>query len=796
MKRKLIAMLSCVLVFVLVLGICLFSACGGTDPGTQPPGGSDTETPVEPDISIGSGNEEAAIRALLRGLTTDFSSAQANVQAMGKIGMRERGEQHQSMSVYAWDADLAASYGSESTVMMFDGDYDYNLRSDTANLADAMEQLKDDPMNSNLYYVNGNIFEKSKYDDSYYIDSYNADGIDICVDGIFNGAWLSDINELLGLDILSNWTFESLKEDIAALTVGEMLDCITRVTKSTMPFLLYDFGGIGDQFTEDTEFGELSVSDIFDALAGIIKALGVDYSRGGDLYEFLHWLLTDSFKIYVTENDQGSTLTVKENEIAKHVLDFVEDFRSYKDGNVNDAIKSMFNIDLRTTFDSVKNIVKGTMMVDDVLKIVSDVVSDYGLSYDQVISFIDSIVKAVTGDSDIGFTEEHKAYTVDEFIKDVSGNEMDYASAISTAEEYMDSYLEMPFGDFLNANSWDEIDEIRLLMSLTAEKAGTEFNVSFDKDNKLTKITAEAEVCFEYDITNYHMHFSGEAKAVIDGFGSTQITLPSDVEDESTGKHALYTTGISGDLSGLFAGKPAVISYENGEKIKKVEAELYDICGIDYSVYMNDSEKLSDMFVVDGATKTVTVPVNIIDTVTELIKKYNENPFIDKKDHYDLSAIKLRLVGKDDNGKTLAYTNVCIGNPGYKEFFLIGVSHPDGYSEYVDAIEDGRDVTFVVSTLIKYVYDTESETWTAKSTQLSDIKIAFLAAYMTDNHILIAGSVVDDGKFTTFVFDENAYELRITLSAKMFENVDGKLARLFSFISIFSGETLIGSVTA
>ena len=109
---------------------------------------------------------------------------------------------------------------------------------------------------------------------------------------------------------MSDWTFESLKEDIGALTVGKMLDYFEYIADKV------------DKFIGGTNFGEMSLSDIFDALAGITKALGVDYSRGGDLYDFLHWLLTDSFKIYVTENDQGSTLTVEGNEIVKHVLDF------------------------------------------------------------------------------------------------------------------------------------------------------------------------------------------------------------------------------------------------------------------------------------------------------------------------------------------------------------------------------------------------------------------------------------------------------------------------------------------
>ena len=463
-----------------------------------------------------------------------------------------------------------------------------------------------------------------------------------------------------------------------------------------------------------------------------------------------------------------------QNEIVKHVLDFAEDFRAYKNGSVDDAIKSLFNIDCRKTFDSVKNVIKGTMTLDDILRIVSDVASDYKISYDQIISFIEAIAEAVTGNENVGITEQYKAYTVDEFIREISDNELDYASCISTSEEYMDRYLGMPFGDFLAESSLDKTDQISLLLSLTAEKADVELNVNFDKNNKLTGITANTEVCFEYDIEHYHMYLSGVAEASISGFGSTAIDIPAGVGEiingESPRTEKISVTRTEGDLFSFLSGTPVVLHYETDDEIKSVTVDEITVYDKNHAKINTGAAELRP--VISNSQKTVTLTADLSAKIKDLVKERNIS---------SISCIEIALIGFDGNLHALAWKDIELGY-SHKEIYA---PVPDGYNSVGDvgeAIARGESVEFTVNTLLYCSYNPDTDTWEAICAKQSEISLLYYAVYIEKGHVLIAKYPSEPS--IAFDIDPSTHVLSVTVSLKTLGIEEKNIVYLYGYMGI------------
>lgn len=607
------------------------------DPGTgDNPGGG--ITPDDPDETHG---EEAALRALLRSVTTDMESLSAS-GTLYQVGGGSSPMKAEMRADVAYGADSGTSvYLSMKSSAVDDRD---------ADITDAQP--------SETYYGGGYTYTAGKTGDEtvWYRSSYDP-VTEKYIDSIFTGAYFDDFEKLTGVDLLSDWTFADITEAAENLTVGDAAELVKYALSDYSAVIEEFFGKPMDEIfglLTDGALGSLTVSDLFGVVMGVLGELDINHTdEKGVLADMADWIMTGMFDVSLTETSDGYTLTVTDNDIAGHLTSYLEELKPALGGTVNDLVKTLVGVDLKSSLigaafglNANTTLAEGIAMVDTALR-------QYGATIEDVYEIIDEL----TGMDTAQFISDNGESTLDDFIIMVSDEALDFAGLVGQIDDVLDmktadlisdmasgGSAAMPGEPDPGADSGDDVavavggeadnpsssssgvgDQIVALINGTEiGKADFDMTVTYDGAMSVTGIALTVDVDFDVIVgegeqqqnMGLEMYFDGG----VTGFGATEVTLPSDYEDAQT---IIDASALVFDdyipFGGLFEGEDVIVSYEeNAEGITDVTLSSVWYDYIDGEIYGGNSldvDSLSDYIVIDTVAKTVTVKSDIVDLI-------------------------------------------------------------------------------------------------------------------------------------------------------------------------------------
>ena len=521
----------CVMI-ILVLALCVsLAACapsapqdpsddtqvtgpGETDSNTHGPGtGGNTD-------DNGEFTEEHAVRALLRGLTSDFTSGSATLSSYGYF--------NNYATTMTFDA--TAEDGRLLALCRGAGERGDDRESrDGASAAAVASALASEDVS---YYTDGRMWYNGEWSDGY---NYKFGNI---FDDLFGGGLIEELENRLGTDIFSDWTFDDLRGMIEDIPV----EGINRLIK----LLYWDYSDFAAYFyhpssaylisdiVADTVIGDMTLGELLDGLNSTLSAIGFDYAVDEIVANLIGDAIGDTVRTELTPGESGYTLTIASDGLTEAANNLADRMRGYYNGTVDEAIKGLLGIDAAAAFDSVTSVLTGSFTVEETVQLAENAFSDFGVTRDTVCTIISRIAKVYYRDS-IDAEEimnEYLPMTLDEFIGELTGGNYDYTSYVGRLEEQMNRYLPMKVSEALAEADPDNAEVFgKILGSLDCDTLEFSVEATFDGDGVLTGAYAYIDMLFTFtDVATDEETLEGSYYTMsISGLGTTTVELPEDV---------------------------------------------------------------------------------------------------------------------------------------------------------------------------------------------------------------------------------------------------------------------------
>lgn len=538
MKKGFIA-----IVLVLAMALCFtaFAACMPDSPSEgNPSGGGSITAPEDPGGDSGStggdtdgpgtgGNtddngeftEEDAVRALLRGLTSDFTSGSATLSSYGYF--------NNYATTMTFDA--TAEDGRLLALCRGAGERGDDRESrDGAIAAAVASALASEDVS---YYTDGRMWYNGEWSDGY---NYKFGNI---FDDLFGGGLIGELENRLGTDIFSDWTFDDLRgmiEDIPVEGINRLIKLLYWDYSDFAAYFNYQLSlaYLISDIVADTAIGDMTLGELLDGLNSTLSAIGFGYAVDEIVANLIGDAIGDTVRTELTPDESGYTLTIASDGLTEAANNLADRMRGYYNGTVDEAIKGLLGIDAAAAFDSVTSVLTGSFTVEETVQLAENAFSDFGVTRDTVCTIISRIANVYYRDS-IDAEEIMNDYlpmTLDEFIGELTGGNYDYASYVGRLEEQMNRYLPMKVSEALAEADPDNAEVFgKILGSLDCDTLEFSVEATFDGDGVLTGADAYIDMMFTFtDVATDEETLEGSYYTMsISGLGTTTVELPEDV---------------------------------------------------------------------------------------------------------------------------------------------------------------------------------------------------------------------------------------------------------------------------
>lgn len=552
---------------VMAFAACDFSGGNANTPGgevtnpetpggdTNTPGG-DTDTPggdTDPNQDVKSAK---LLRQVLKSVSTDFKSADVKFSGSYEILVYDTDSRNNGINKYkradigeisaegsvhknANTVSLDVAARNDATYGYYSSYYDsWNDSTDPKTLVEESDNLFE--FNDAYYYVvDGFGYSQSQdgefeyYGNGYDLLRYSGEPYSVISNFLCKdvGEYSANIKDVFGVDLLNgDWTIDSLIDNI--------VDGLTDMTFTEMFDTAYEWNLLDEDNYEhfkelfavnDSLIGNMKVGAIFDIVDKLFGAYDASVDSDGmvdsvkdKFVSELKNALESMFTVTATSTDNGHLLEIvidNEGMIAladKWIADiesliekYGEKHESYSGNvyiemNITNAefFKDYLDIDIKSIFNSVKKAVSGTMTLDDLAKLAEDALAGTGIDRNSVAKII-TLLPGKTEKEVLETIDKYKDYSLNAFIKDITGNEYDYASFVLYVEEHIDEwlgesceyanyvlqeiyYLHDSYGKYWNSESFATYKNL-------CKNLNFKISATFDSDYNLQKITGIAD---------------------------------------------------------------------------------------------------------------------------------------------------------------------------------------------------------------------------------------------------------------------------------------------------------------
>lgn len=273
---------------------------------------------------------------------------------------------------------------------------------------------------------------------------------------------------------------------------------------------------LGDNYT---------LSEMIDVINGTLASFGSPLN--------INNRIAQEIKAY--EVDGGYTLNILEGDYAGKVATYKNDIKTLMNGTLDSAIKTHLGIDIGAQWNSLKATVTKDYLMKDVAELIAGELSSIGLVPDAVYGLVDLLVYDIFGYTINSI--DYKDYTLDSFIKEISGGEFDYKYFVGKADSYIGDYINASVSAYIDSLVYTGFAQemINKMDVFNVSKGELNLTFNFDDNKKLTGISANADIAATYKYrdsdssgwwrdTDHSITFKSNASA--SDFGTTTIYFP------------------------------------------------------------------------------------------------------------------------------------------------------------------------------------------------------------------------------------------------------------------------------